>query len=119
MIARGDVYWVDHSGARGAETRKTRPAVVVSLGDINDLLDTVAVVPLSSGRARDFEVDVPAGLVGDGRPGRLKTHQLRAVDKVRLGKKVGRLPLDVMSSLEKSLLYYLGMARPKPRPPLL
>lgn len=119
MIARGDVYWVDHSGARGAETRKTRPAVVVSQSDINGILDTVAVVPLSSGRAKSFEVDVPAGLIGDGRAGRLKIHQLRAVDKERLGKKVGELPRDLMSSLEKSLLYYLGMARPIPRPPLL
>lgn len=119
MIARGDVYWVDHSGARGAETRKTRPAVVISLGDINDLLDTVAVVPLSSGRARDFEVAIPAGLIGDGRPGRLKTHQLRAVDKVRLGKRMGKLPPDVLMSLEKSVLYYLGIERPMARPPLL
>lgn len=112
MISRGDIYWVDHGGGRGAELRKTRPAVVVSIDAHNVHLETVMVAPLSSGRAKSYEVDVPAGLIGDGRSCRIKTHQMRAVDKARLGKKFGRLPLKVMASLEKSLTYYLGLDRP-------
>lgn len=112
MIARGDIYWVDHGGGRGAELRKTRPAVVMSIDAHNVHLETVLVAPLSSGPAKSYEVDVPVGLIGDGRACRIKTHQIRAVDKSRLGRKFGRLPSKVMESLEKSLAHYLGLDSP-------
>ena len=111
MISRGDIYWVDFRGAAGAEIRKLRPAVVVSEQDHNDCMRTVTVVPLSSseGAVRPHEVAVPAGLVGDGRRCRLNTHQIRAVDKSRLGRKLGVLPEMLMPELEASLLGHLGI----------
>lgn len=109
MIRRGEIYWVDFRGAAGAEIRKTRPAVVVSEQDHNDNMATVTVVPFSSGRALPYELAVPAGVLGDGRPSRLKTHQLRAVDKGRLGRRFGVLPEPLMPALEESLRKHLGM----------
>lgn len=110
MIKRGEVYWVDHRGAVGAEIRKTRPSVVVSSDDHNESMSTVTVVPFSSaGRARLFEVAVPAGAFGDGRPCRLKTHQVRVVDKSRVGRKMGSLPPVLMAALEESLRAHLGL----------
>lgn len=110
MIRRGEVYWVDFRGAVGAEIRKVRPAVVVSTDDHNEHMRTVTVVPFSSriGEVRRYEVAVPAGSVGDGRPSRLKTHQLRAVDKSRVGRKFGALPAKLMLVLEASLREHLG-----------
>lgn len=111
MIRRGEMYWIDFHGAAGAEIRKARPAVVISADDHNEHMGTVTVVPFSSriGPARRYEVSVPAGVVGDGRPSRLKTHQLRAVDKSRVGNKLGVFPAGLMPALERSLLRHLGI----------
>lgn len=47
-MKRGSVVWVDLEDAHPPELGKTRPAVVVSNTEQNELLDTVVVVPLSS-----------------------------------------------------------------------
>lgn len=111
MILRGEVYWVDFHGAVGAEIRKVRPAVVVSDDGHNENMATVTVAPLSSltARLRPHEAAVPEGLIGDGRPARVKTHQLRAVDKKRLGEKLGDLPLGAMAEVDASLRIHLGL----------
>ncbi len=111
MIRRGEVYWVDFRGAAGAEIRKVRPAVVVSSDAHNDNMATVTVAPLSTFTAplRLYEAAVPEGLVGDGRPARVKTPQLRAVDKLRLGKKLGLLPVGAMAAVDATLRIHLGL----------
>jgi mRNA interferase MazF len=112
VILRGEVYWIDFRGAVGAEIRKSRPAVVVSSDDHNSHMETVTVVPFSSrtGRVRPHEVFVPKGEIGDGRPSRLKIHQIRAVDKSRVGRKLGVLPENLMPELEETLREHLGIA---------
>ena len=111
MIRRGEMYWINFHGAAGAEIQKVRPAVVVSSNDHNEHMRTVTVVPFSSrvGPTRPHEVAAPAGVVGDGRPSRLRTHQLRAVDKSRVGRKLGVLSVKLMPALEASLREHLGI----------
>lgn len=53
---RGDIFLVDHP-TRGAEIRKTRPAVVVSPDELNQFLRTVIIAPLTSvARSYPFRV---------------------------------------------------------------
>ena len=108
MISRGHVYWVSFDGSVGAEIRKTRPAVVVSDDLYNIHMRTVTVAPLSSSvPARTFEVAVPAGILGDGRPCKVSAHQLRTVDKARLSKPLGKLPELLMRQVDASLREHL------------
>jgi mRNA interferase MazF len=111
VIRRGEVYWVDFRGAVGAEIRKVRPAVVVSDDGHNEYMGTVTVAPLSSASwaVPPNEVAIPAGMFGDGRPGRVKTHQIRVTDKTRLGEKMGALPLGLMAEVDASLRIHLGL----------
>ncbi|MFI5349657.1 MAG: type II toxin-antitoxin system PemK/MazF family toxin [Elusimicrobiota bacterium] len=111
MIRRGEIYWVDFRGSVGAEIRKVRPAVVVSSLDHNEFMQTLTVVPLSSenGKVRPQEVPIPSGVIGDGRASRLATHQVRAVDKSRVGRRIGVLPARFMPALNASLLEHLGI----------
>jgi mRNA interferase MazF len=111
VIRRGEVYWVDFRGGVGAEIRKLRPAVVLSNDDHNACMATVTVAPLSSALrlVPPNEVAVPAGMLGDGRPGRVKTHQIRAADKQRFGKKMGTFPLGLMAAVDASLRIHLGL----------
>ena len=111
VIERGGVYWTDFPGAVGAEIRKKRPAVVVSSDDHNLHMRTVTVAPLTSSprEAPPHEVAIPSGVVGDGRPCRIKPHQIQSVDKRRLGRRMGRLPPVWMSALETLLRAHLGL----------
>ena len=111
MIARGVIYWTDFSGGIGAEIRKKRPAVGISSDDHHLHMQTMTVAPLSSAarKTRLCEVAVPAGIVGDGRPCRIATHQLKAVDRSRIGRRMGVLPPKWMAALDSSLRLPLGL----------
>ena len=46
-VDRYGIYLADLNRARGAETSKTRPVVVVSREEMNRHLDTIVVCPLT------------------------------------------------------------------------
>ena len=48
MVRQFDVYWVDLNPTIGAEMQKIRPCVIVSPQELNDHLDTVIIVPVTS-----------------------------------------------------------------------
>jgi len=87
-MKRFEVWLVSLDPTIGSEIRKTRPAVVVSPDQLNDRLNTVVVVPLTTGRAYPFRVPTMVR----GTPGVAALDQLRAVDKQRLVRRVGVLP---------------------------
>jgi mRNA interferase MazF len=87
-VLRGEVYWVNLDPTVGSEIQKTRPALVVSPDDMNAALPRVIVAPLTSaGRAMGCRPE----LMFQKKTARILLDQLRCVDKVRLGKKMGRV----------------------------
>jgi mRNA interferase MazF len=87
-VSRGDVFLVDLGESRGSEIRKARPCVVVSPDDINQMLPTCMVAPMTTGR-HAYPFRVPCRFAG--KSGYVVTEQLRSIDKRRLVKKLGRL----------------------------
>ncbi|MCA9185906.1 MAG: type II toxin-antitoxin system PemK/MazF family toxin [Planctomycetales bacterium] len=55
-MKRLDVWLVNLDPTVGSEIRKTRPAIVVSPDELNAHLQTVIVVPLTTGQAYAFRV---------------------------------------------------------------
>lgn len=86
-IARGDVWWVNLDPTIGSEIRKTRPAVIVSPDELNAHLNTVVVVPLTSGRSYPFRIPTKV----KGKAGVAAVDQVRTIDKRRLTKKIKTL----------------------------
>ena len=88
FIARGDVYWVNLDPTIGSEIQKTRPALVVSPDDMNAALPRVIIAPITSaGRPMGCRPEV----VFQNKAARILLDQVRCVDKVRLGKKMGQI----------------------------
>ena len=88
MVARGEVYWVNLDPTVGTEIQKTRPALVVSPNDMNAALPRVIVAPITSaGQPMGCRPEV----VFQRKKARILLDQLRCVDKVRLGKKMGTI----------------------------
>lgn len=85
-MKRGEIWLVNLDPTVGSEIKKSRPCVIVSPAELNDNLRTVLVVPMTSkGFAAPFRVP----LTHAGTKGLIVLDQLRAVEKVRLGKKLG------------------------------
>jgi mRNA interferase MazF len=89
IARRGEVWWVELDPTRGAEVRKTRPAVVLTANAVNRARRTVVVVPLSTGPAPRPPIALATPSAGAGSVA--VCDQLRAVDKTRLTQRVGVL----------------------------
>lgn len=88
VIERFAVFLVALDPARGAETSKTRPCVIVSPDDVNDALATVIIAPMTTVRRR---WPTRPAVTFQGKTGEIALDQLRAVDKTRLVKRLGRI----------------------------
>ncbi len=85
---RGDVLWVNLDPTVGTEIKKTRPGLIVSPDDMNAALPRVIIAPLTSaGQALGCRPE----LKFKGKRARILLDQLRCVDKVRLGTKLGHI----------------------------
>lgn len=100
---RGDIVLVNFNPQRKAEeVSKIRPAVILSDSDLNDILDLVTVVALTT------------NLIDDAEPLRIRIskrdqlqkesdtmiEQLRSVSKSRIGDKVGTVTKEELTKIE-------------------
>jgi mRNA interferase MazF len=88
VINRFDVYLINLEPTIVSEIQKTRPCLVVSPDEINHNLHTAIVAPMTS-RGRPYPSRV--GCRFKGKQGQVALDQIRAVDRARLVKRLGRL----------------------------
>jgi len=91
----GDIYTIDIPATNGHEQAGNRPAIIVQAPQFEKQLSTVLIVPLTSQLAAlafpgTFLIhpDTENGLTKDSVA---LVFQLRAIDKKRLKRKIGRL----------------------------
>ncbi len=97
---QGQVWWVNLDPTIGSEIRKTRPAVIVSPDELNGHLNTVVVVPLTSGRAYPFRIATKV----QSKPGVAAVDQVRTIDKRRLVKRIKTLKVSELHSILDALV---------------
>lgn len=103
VMERFSIHLITLDPAIGAETAKTRPCVVLSPNELNRAVATVIIAPMTTVR-RGWPTRVPVEF--QGKRGEIALDQLRAVDKSRLVKRLGKLDgetgetvLDVLGEL--------------------
>jgi mRNA interferase MazF len=96
VIKRFEIYWVNLDPTLGREMRKTRPAVVVSPNEVNDALGTILVAPITSSR-RNFPTRIAFEL--NQNESYIALDQIRAVDKIRLNKRIAVLSKETARSV--------------------
>jgi len=88
MVVRGDVWLIALDPTLGSEIQKTRPCVILSPPEMHDHLRTVIAAPMTTGsRPAGFRTPV----VFDGKQGLILADQIRALDKQRLIRRLGRV----------------------------
>jgi mRNA interferase MazF len=98
---RGDVYWVCLEPALGFETKKTRPCLVVSNNKGNAASNTIIVAPITSKIKRVYSFEVQTVVLD--KQGKVMLNQCRAIDKLRLGTKIGQLNEETMNKVDEAL----------------
>ncbi len=83
-----EVWLVSLDPTQGAEIQKTRPCLVVSPDEANRHLRTVIVAPMTT-VVRPYPTRV--ALTFQGKQGQVALDQLRAIDRQRLVRKLGKI----------------------------
>lgn len=85
---RDEIWLVSLDPTQGSEMRKTRPCLVVSPDEMNRHLRTVLIAPMTTvERAYPTRVS----LTFQGKRGQVVLDQVRAVDRQRLARKIGKI----------------------------
>jgi mRNA interferase MazF len=87
-VNRFDVYLINLDPTVGSENKKTRPCLVVSPDEINHNIRTVIIAPLTT-KGQSYPTRVSCRFKGKG--GQVVLDQIRAVDRSRLIRKLGRI----------------------------
>lgn len=115
-MARGDIFAVDlpaPSGRVGHEQMGCRPAVLVQTDITDASLSTTMIVPFTSNLSalrfpHTFRVD-PSPQNGLTTSCVLLVFQCRAIDKTRLGNRIGQLEQQHLQQLEAEMRRLLGL----------
>ena len=98
---RDEVWLVSLDPTHGVEIRKTRPCLVISPDEMNRHLQTVVIAPITT-TIRPYPTRVPVRF--QGKSGQAALDQLRAVDRVRLVRKLGKISQAVVEQTSSILL---------------
>ena len=101
MVAkRFEVWLINLDPTMGREINKTRPCVMISPNEMSSL-STVLVAPMTS---QGFEFPSRILCQFSGKRGLVLLDQIRAVDKQRLIKRLGRLDKDTQINVADRLV---------------
>lgn len=100
VTERFSIFLVRLDPTTGAEAAKTRPCVVVSPDELNRAVSTVIIAPMTTIR-RGWPTRVETTF--QGKTGEIALDQIRAVDKSRLVKRLGKLDSETADSVLDTL----------------
>jgi len=111
-VQRGNVWLANLNPTRGSEQAGIRPVLVFQNDAINRFTTTVLAIPLTTNLRRAALpscVRVAQGEAGLESESVLLCHQLRALDKTRLQRKLGTISPETMAAVERCVLYTTGI----------
>ena len=98
---RDEVWLVTLDPAQGFEIQKTRPCLVISPDEMNLNLQTVIVAPMTTA-IRPYPTRVRVRF--QGKSGQIALDQLRAIDRQRLVRKLGKVSAETANTSALTLL---------------
>jgi mRNA interferase MazF len=112
-VRRGEVWIVRFGPAEGAEINKSRPALILQNDAINRHAPTTLLAPITSsvsGGRFLTNVEIAAGEGGLAHDSEVRLTQIRCMDKLRLGKRLGKVSEETMQKVDEAMIFALGVA---------
>ena len=94
-LSRFDIVLVKLNPTVGSEIQKTRPCIVISPDEMK-ALKTVIVAPMTS---KGFSFIFRPNISFEDKDGLVLLDQIRAVDKTRLIKKIGKVDIETSKEI--------------------
>ena len=111
QVKRGEIYYADLSPVVGKEEGGVRPVLVVQ-NDIDNRYSSTVIMALITSKfnkaRRPTHIELPSEF-GLQRKSVILLEQIRSIDKLRLMSRIGELPPDIMSSVDKTILISFGL----------
>jgi mRNA interferase MazF len=116
IIKKWSIFKADLDPVVGSEQGKSRPVMIISENEINDLLNIVNVIPITSRKeGRKIypnEVLIAANNYGLYNESILLCHQIRTLDKKRLSHFYGEITeIKKQEEIIDALCFQLGIER--------
>ena len=113
-VKKWNIYRANLDPVIGSEQGKSRPIVVISEDEINDLLSTVNIIPITSRKAdRQIypnEVLIPANNFGLLNESIILCHQIRTIDKKRISHEYGHISdMNIQVDIVEALCFQIGI----------
>ncbi len=106
-MKRGEVWWVNFEPSVGSETRKIRPAVIISNDSSNAHLNRVQVIPLTSNTGKCYPSE--AVVTFNNAENKAMADQIATVDKQRLQNCAGSISNKDIKQVERAIKVQLGL----------
>jgi mRNA interferase MazF len=103
---RYGIYRADLNPTRGSEINKVRLVVIISLNELNSVLETVVICPLTTKLHPAWRCRLPATC--QGRRGEIAVDQIRTISKVRLVSRMGMLSASGARDLRRLISEMYG-----------
>jgi len=103
VIQRFEIWWVNLDPTVGSEVKKIRPCLIVSPNEVNQYLNTVTVIPLTS-TIKLYPTRL--NCIIQGKQSQLVVDQVRSIDNIRLKSKMIELPIEYQLPIISMLLEY-------------
>ena len=98
---RDEVWLIALDPSKGSEIKKTRPCLVISPDEMNQPLQTVLIAPMTT-TFRSYPTRV--NLTFRNKAGQVALDQLRAVDRQRLLRRLGRVSTSTAHEVSSVLV---------------
>jgi mRNA interferase MazF len=105
-----DIWLANLNPSKGNEPGKVRPVVIIQTDLLNDVHPTVVICPVTTQVQPDAEIlRVHLSPNQLEEPSDIMVDQIRAIDKKRLIKKIGKLKKEQVRLLKKNISILLEM----------
>ena len=106
VVQRFEIWWVNLYPTIGIEVKKIIPCLVVSPNEVNQYLNTVTVIPLTS-TLKLYPTRL--NCIIQGKQSQLVIDQVRSLDKLRLKSKMLDLPIEYQVPITTMILEYFKL----------